>query len=481
MATALEREPLKGEIVAEGDGPNLDSLQSASGNSTSANGHDPQATNSRQLPALEHELHPVYDYLLGLSPRSRKTQESALRSALSVLASPWLRERYGDSVGASQSIRERPRDEWLVIQQSVYEYPWNQLGRVELKAIIVAWREFGLAAKTITRSLAAVRRVLWICTKSEYRGTRWQMTKDAYAEATDKDDLPRLVTESGKVGRAFTQEELSLLFRACDIRQDGWEDAKIEYPANTARDKAFFGLQWLMGLRVTEACNLKMNDYNPRTGELNIRKGKTGDRTFTLSAPAKIYLDQWLDHRLAADPRPHDGPIFYRVSRGGVVEPWVKHYDPIPCPGPYPDRHGESHGNERIGCGFDFRAEENRRFEEVSRERRLIKECPDCGIKRPFRRENQGISPQAVRAFLEKRCDMAGIPRATTHDGRRTFATTCLENGMLPYAQAVLGHKDKATTLGYWRYSTQQFEDDRAKIDQIQAAILGLDLEAEAA
>ncbi|MCH8341915.1 MAG: hypothetical protein IIA51_10220 [Chloroflexi bacterium] len=66
---------LTGEIVEEGEGF--------------------KASENGKALATENEVHPVYDYLLGLGVRSRPTQESALRSALSVLASPWLRDRYG--------------------------------------------------------------------------------------------------------------------------------------------------------------------------------------------------------------------------------------------------------------------------------------------------------------------------------------------------------------------------------------------------
>jgi integrase len=343
-----------------------------------------------------------------------------------------------------------------------------------LKAIIVAWRDFGLKGKTINRSMAAIRRVMWICTKPEYKGTRWKMSKDDYLEAIDKTGLPKVQeNDSGTAGRRLSDGELRDLFAACDVRHDFGYDPKPEHPANAARDKAIFALLFLRAMRVTGVCNLKVTDYSARTGKLNIRGGKTGDHSIDLSGPSKILLDQWLEFRFEADPRKTRGPIFYRVDRGGTVNPYIRVYDGEPCPGPFDDE-----TNERIGCGFHFKAAEDRKVSE-GQDRRPIRFCPDCKTERPFARENRGITHQAVRYILNYRSDLAGIDRPTTHDGRRTAISWLLEANDALAAQALAGHKDIAQTLRYQRYNPEQHKDARDALDKRQAESLGLEPEPE--
>ncbi|MCH8339040.1 MAG: site-specific integrase, partial [Chloroflexi bacterium] len=443
---------LTGEIVEEGEGFRA-----------SENGH---------ALATENEVHPVYDYLLGLGVRSRPTQESALRSALSVLSSPWLRDRYGDAVGKSVKMSGRTRKEWEALREAVYEYPWNQIGRLELKAIIVAWRDFGLKGKTINRSLSAVRRVMWICTKAEYIGTRWEMSKDDYLEATDKTGLPKVSeNDSGTAGRRLSDEEMFDLFDACDTRHDFGTDPKPEHPANAAREKAMLSLLFHRALRVREVCGLKITDYHQHSGKLDIRGGKSGDRSIHLSGVSKMYMEDWLRYRYEADPRTTRGPIFYRVDRGGKVIPYVRVYESDFCPGPFDDE-----TNERAGCDFNFRSAEDRHVSD-GHDRRPIRFCPKCKTERPFLRENRGITHQAIRHILDYRADLAGIEHVTTHDGRRTALSWLLEAGHAPAAQALAGHKDVAQTLRYQRYNPEQYAEATDALDRRQAESLGVELE----
>ncbi|MCH8876697.1 MAG: site-specific integrase [Chloroflexi bacterium] len=439
----MARKVLTGEIVEEGEGFKA-----------SENGH---------ALSTENELHPVLDYLLGLGIRSRPTQESALRSALSVLSSPWLRERYGDEIGRSVKMSNRTRREWEILREAVYQYPWNRIGRIELKAIIVGWRDFGLKGKSINRSLAAIRRVMWICTKAEYKGTRWEMSKDDYLEAIDKTGLPKVLeNDSGTAGRRLSDEELFDLFDACETRHDFGTDPRSEHPANSAREKAIFSLLFHRALRVQEICSLKITNYHEHSGKLDIKGGKSGDRSIFLSGVSKMYMEDWLRHRYEADPRRTRGPIFYRVDRGGKVIPYVRVYESDHCP----------------SCDFNFRSAEDRHVSKGG-DRRPIRFCPSCKAERPFLRENRGITHQAIRHILNYRVDLAGIEKCTTHDGRRTALSWMLELGHAPAAQALAGHKDVAQTLRYQRYNPEQFAEAQDELDKRQAESLGLELEPE--
>ncbi len=147
-------------------------------------------------------------------------------------------------------------------------------------------------------------------------------------------------------------------------------------------------------------------------------------------------------------------------------------YEGDHCPGPFDDK-----TNERIGCGFNFKAAEDRHA--IKHDRRPIRFCPECKAERPFARVNKGITHQAIRHILNTRSDLAGIDRPTTHDGRRTAISWLLEAGDAPAAQALAGHKDIAQTLRYQRYNPEQHKDARDALDKRQAESLGLEPEPE--
>ena len=63
-----------------------------------------------------------------------------------------------------------------------------------------------------------------------------------------------------------------------------------------------------------------------------------------------------------------------------------------------------------------------------------------------------GITPQALMYRLRKRCDQAGVKRASPHDLRRTFVSSALAAGAdLARVQRLAGHRNPATTERYDR------------------------------
>ena len=62
-----------------------------------------------------------------------------------------------------------------------------------------------------------------------------------------------------------------------------------------------------------------------------------------------------------------------------------------------------------------------------------------------------GISPDTVQAVFVKRAEQAGVRNITSHDGRRTFISTLLDNADLSTVQKIVGHASPTTTAGYDR------------------------------
>lgn len=77
--------------------------------------------------------------------------------------------------------------------------------------------------------------------------------------------------------------------------------------------------------------------------------------------------------------------------------------------------------------------------------------------------DGRGITPPAVASWLLRACSRAGIPKATPHDLRRTFASVLLGQGTdLPTVQRLMGHADPRTTA---RYDRRPGEEARKAVE----------------
>lgn len=281
--------------------------QSAAGDNRSMKHAKRRANSYASTSALAavREGSPVYEYLIGLSAKSRKSQICALRN---VLATTELGKPLQDCAPAERAE----------LAERIWFYPWNRIGRKRFKGMIIAQRELGYAGNTIQRNMSAVRRVMDLCTEPDYQGTRWAMSREDYSAASKSNGLPKIkLNRGGLTGRAFTESELRDLFTACEIRDSG----ETEHETTAARDKGILALLFLRGMRVSEVVALKISNYNPRTGQISIKisKTETGLRIILADA-AKMYLDKWLKFRTEAD-RLKSGAIFYQVHRNGRVQP----------------------------------------------------------------------------------------------------------------------------------------------------------------
>lgn len=340
----------------------------------------------------------------------KNSRKSQISALKSILAATEL----------GKQLRACTNEERAQMHELLWAFPWNWIGRKRFKGMIVAQRELDYAGATINRNMCAVRRVMDLCTEPDYQGTEWEMSRSDYANATKSRGLPRVkMNRGGVTGRAFSAGELKDIFTACEIRKHWVFDKHTatespEFPATMGRDKAVLALLFLRGMRVSEVTHLTVSDYNPRTGQVRIGDSKTeaGIRNIPADA-AKIYLDSWIELRNAAGEQPEhktSGPVFLEVNRLGKVVTYKK----------------------------------------------------------------RSLSNNAIRAILRKRCKLAKLAMATTHDGRRTAVTWQYENGGLAAAQELAGHKSPEQTLKYLRYSKKHHEEAHRALFIAQAEALGL-------
>ena len=215
----------------------------------------------------------VAAYLAGLGAGSRRSQASALRTAIAA------------SAGMATSEVE---------PEALQAFPWHELTAAHVAAMRAAL-EGRFAPATCNRALAAVRGVLRAC---------WRLgvlSRDEYARAVD---VPPVRGSRLPAGRDLAPGEIAALMQAC---------AADPGPAGV-RDAALLALALTCGLRVAEASALDLADLDPETGRLIIRgKGGKERAAWVLNGAAAAAAD-WLEIR-GLEP----GPLFSRIRKGGAL------------------------------------------------------------------------------------------------------------------------------------------------------------------
>lgn len=207
--------------------------------------------------------HPAAVYLSAIAPSSRRTMRQSLNAIASMLTSG---------------------------QCDALTLDWSKLRYQHTAALAAVFRD-KYAPATANRMLSALRRVL-----KEARRLK-QMDADDYDSAVD---FKGIKSTQMLRGRALSHDEIAALYSACmdDLTPKG------------VRDAAMISIL-MAGLRRSEAVNLDLEDFDPKTGGLTIRRGKgMKDRMTYLPDGAAAAVSDWLDLR-GDEP----GPLLYPVDK----------------------------------------------------------------------------------------------------------------------------------------------------------------------
>ena len=270
-----------------------------------------------------------------------------------------------------------------VDNETVYSFPWHEIDPNQLKK---------LRARLLERFESPS--VCFVVVKG-LLGTAFDM------ELIDSDRWMRIGRIKGisaqgkqKVGRRLTDGEIRALAEVC---------GNDTGPAG-ARDDAILGIGITQGPRVSEFANFQLEDYDPATGDLEIKKSKgKKSRTIRASNSTKESLDEWIALR-GDDP----GSLFLPIRKSGAIQ------------------------YKQTKTTTKLRSDGNE-----------VKEREEV----PASMSTVGFSK-----MIEKRALQAGVKPFAMHDLRRTFITNGWAIGISGVElQTIAGHSSLETTASYDR------------------------------
>ena len=174
--------------------------------------------------------------------------------------------------------------------------PWGQMRAAHTAALRARLIAGGLAPATVNQALAALRGVL---TAAWRLG---QMTSEDYQRATDVKSV-KSVGPSQATGRAVTYGEIMALSAAT---ADGTPSG--------VRDAAILAVAYACGLRREELATLRMEDYNPASGQIMVTGKGSKTRELFIDNGGKRALDSWLALRPSGGEH-----VFTAIRKGGHV------------------------------------------------------------------------------------------------------------------------------------------------------------------
>ncbi|HEY8036170.1 MAG TPA: site-specific integrase [Methylobacter sp.] len=216
----------------------------------------------------QQQTDPVSLYLESLAPSGRRSVKSLLCSATEI-------------VGFGGQLEEMP---------------WNLIEYRHLALIRNTLKQKKKSANTINLALSAVRGVMKACFHLKLiNADHMLLLKGISAGRSQR--LPS--------GRSLNKGELAKLNRCC--KQDKTIIGK--------RDYAVIALLLATGIRRSEVIAVTVDDYNTRTGVLNIQSGK-GDkqRTAYLNTESRQVIRQWLTARGKLP-----GSLFNPITKTGTI------------------------------------------------------------------------------------------------------------------------------------------------------------------
>jgi site-specific recombinase XerD len=131
------------------------------------------------------------------------------------------------------------------------------------------------AKRSVTRKLASLRR---------YFG--W-LVRNGVIDA-DPTAGVRTPSDSGRLPKVLTAEQLSALLISSDTEAPEWR---------TARDTAVIELLYGSGLRVSELCGLEVNGVNVKAQSIVVMGKGSKERRVPVSEPSLVAIKDWLDLR----------------------------------------------------------------------------------------------------------------------------------------------------------------------------------------
>jgi integrase/recombinase XerD len=113
---------------------------------------------------------------------------------------------------------------------------------------------------------------------------------------------------------------------------DALLDAPSRHSAQGLRDRAFLELMYSSGLRVSELCNLSLQDIDLDEGFLRVQAGKRGkDRLIPVGQKALEAISKYLHNGRPQLVRPKTGSDLFISNRGSAISRktvwhWIKQY-----------------------------------------------------------------------------------------------------------------------------------------------------------
>ncbi len=216
----------------------------------------------------QQKTNPVSLYLDSLAPTGRRSVKSLLISAAAIVG----------------------------FEGPLEQMPWSLIEYQHLALIKSSLKQEGKSANTINLALSAVRGVMKAC---------FHLKLIAAEQMLSLNNMGAVRSQRLPSGRSLTKAELAKLYRRCS--QDKTAIGK--------RDYAVITLLLATGIRRSEAIAITIDDYNAKTGVLNIQSGK-GDkqRTAYLNTESRAVIRQWLGVRGS-----HSGNLFNPVTKTGTI------------------------------------------------------------------------------------------------------------------------------------------------------------------